>query len=87
MPGWDTFYVGNNKYLKNANYTLSLGKDVHCAAYRERLILSQIDFEDSEAPFSKKAVIIPSNVYFQFIDTIDRAYQSFNKGATSVGNR
>ena len=81
MPGRDTFYVGNNKYLKNANYTLSLGEDVYCAAYRERLILGPIDFEDGEARFSKKAVIIPSNVYFQFVDTIDRAYQSFQQGS------
>ena len=54
MPGRDTFFVGNDKYLKNANYTLALGEDVYCAAYRERLWLGPIEFTDGEAKFSKK---------------------------------
>ena len=81
MPGRDTFYVGNNKYLKNANYTLCLGEDIYCSAYRERLVLGPIEFDDGEARFSKKAVIIPSGVYYEFVDTIHKAYQSFQIGS------
>ena len=81
MPGRDTFFVGNDKYLKNANYTLALGEDVYCAAYRERLLLGPIEFTDGEAIFSKKAVIIPCNVYYQFVDTVRKAYHSFHTGS------
>ena len=81
MPGHDTFYVGDNNYLKNSNYSLSLGEDVYCCAYQERLVMGPITLDDGEAKFSKKAIIIPSSVYYEFVDTIHKAHQSFQDGS------
>ena len=80
MPGKDTFYV-NKKYLKNANYTLALGSDTYAAAYQERIILGPVELDPSgEALFTKKAVIIPSNVYFEFINAVRRGFKAFQDG-------
>ena len=81
MPGRDTFYVGDKKYLKNANYSLCLGEDIYCCAYHERIIMGPINFDDGEAKFTKKAVIIPASAYFEFVDTITKAHESFQNGS------
>ena len=81
MPAREMFYVGNNKYVKNSNYSLFLGGDIYCCAYRERLVLGPMDFDDGEAHFSKKAVVIPSDVYYDFVETIHKAHQSFQVGS------
>ena len=71
MPGRESFHVGTNKYLKNANFSLCLGEDVYVAAFREKLVagVTEVDAE-GDLRFSKKAIVIPSNVYYQFVDQL-----------------
>ena len=77
MPGKDNFYI-NKKYLKNANYTLALGSDTYIACYQERLVLGPVELDSTgEALFTKKAIIIPSNVYYGFTNAVRRGYQAF----------
>ena len=78
MPGKDTFYV-NNKYLKNANYTLALGSDTYIAAYQERIVAGPVELcpNSGDARFTKKAVIIPSNVYFAFTNSVRKGLEAF----------
>ena len=79
MPSKDCFQVGQ-KFLKNSNYYLPLNEDCYIAAYQERVILGHVeDFDQDLAKFNKKAIVIPSNVYFEFVDCVRRAYQSFQE--------
>ena len=65
MPSKDCFQVGT-KLLKHANYYLPLNEDCYIAAYQERVLLVHVeDFEQDMAKFNKKAIVIPSNVYYQ----------------------
>ena len=65
MPSKDCFQVGT-KLLKHANYYLPLNEDCYIAAYQERVLLGHVeDFEQDMAKFNKKAIVIPSNVYYQ----------------------
>ena len=65
MPLKDCFQVGT-KLLKHANYYLPLNEDCYIAAYQERVLLGHVeDFEQDMAKFNKKAIVIPSNVYYQ----------------------
>ena len=65
MPSKDCFQVGT-KLLKHANYYLPLNEDCYIAAYQERVLLGHVeDFEQDRAKFNKKAIAIPSNVYYQ----------------------
>ena len=65
MPSKDCFRVGT-KLLKHANYYLPLNEDCYIAAYQERVLLGHVeDFEQDMAKFNKKAIVIPSNVYYQ----------------------
>ena len=67
MPSKDCFQVGT-KLLKHANYYLPLNEDCYIAAYQERVLLGHVeDFEQDMAKFNKKAIVIPSNVYYQVI--------------------
>ena len=80
MVGRDTFYV-NKKYLKNANYSLALGDDMYVASYNERILMGRVELDASgEALFTKKAVIIPSNVYFVLTNAIKRGTKAFKEG-------
>ena len=65
MPSKDCFQV-ETKLLKHANYYLPLNEDCYIAAYQERVLLGHVeDFEQDMAKFNKKAIVIPSNVYYQ----------------------
>ena len=65
MPSKDCFQVGT-KLLKHANYYLPLNEDCYIAAYQERVLLGHVeDFEQDMAKFNKKAIVIPSNLYYQ----------------------
>ena len=65
MPSKDCFQVGT-KLLKHANYYLPLNEDCYIAAYQEQVLLGHVeDFEQDMAKFNKKAIVIPSNVYYQ----------------------
>ena len=79
MPGKDNFYV-NNKYLKNANYLLALGSNNYIAAFRKRIVAGQTELcpESGDARFTKKAIIIPSNVYFAFTNAVRKGLQAFH---------
>ena len=81
MPGRESFTVGTNKYLKNANYALCLGGDLYACAFRERLILGPIDFDDGEAKFSKKAVIVPASAYYELVNALHKGAESFGSGS------
>ena len=77
MGGKDSFQVGN-KYLKNSNYYVPLNDDYYIAAYQERILIGKVeDFDGDNAKFNKKSIVIPSNVYFEFVDCIRKACQSF----------
>ena len=79
MGGKDCFQVGI-KHLRNANYYLPLDEDCYIASYQERVLVGHVeDFDDDNAKFNKKAIVIPSNVYFQFVDTISKAHDSFER--------
>ena len=39
----------------------------------------QLNYQDM-AKFNKKAIVIPSNVYFEFVNCISKAYQHFQDG-------
>ena len=79
MPGKDNFYV-NNKYLKNANYSLALGSDTYIAAFRERIVAGPTELcpESGDVRFTKKAIIIPSNVYFAFTNAVRKGLQGLH---------
>ena len=80
MVGKDTFFI-NKKYLKNSNYSLSLGSDIFAASFQERLIIGPVSLDDTgDALFTKKAVVVPSQTYFDFINSVRRAKQDFEKG-------
>ena len=80
MPTKECFQVGT-KHLKFSNYALSLNEDCYIAAYQERVILGRVeDFDQDMAKFNKKAIVIPSNVYFEFVNCISKAYQHFQDG-------
>ena len=79
MPSKDCFQVGQ-KFLKNANYYLSLNEDCYIAAYQERVLIGHVeDFDQDMAKFNKKAIVIPSNVYFEIVNTIRKGKESFDK--------
>ena len=66
--------------MKNSNYVLPLKEDCYIAAYQERVLLGHVeDFDQDMAKFSKKAIVIPSNVYFELVDAIRKAYQCFQE--------
>ena len=80
MPSKDCFQVGQ-KFLKNANYYMALNEDCYIAAFQERVLLGHVeDFEQDMAKFNKKAIVIPNNVYFQFVDCLSKAYKCFQEG-------
>ena len=82
MPGRESFHVGTNKYLKNANFSLCLGEDVYVAAFREKLIAGVTEADaEGDLRFSKKAIVIPSNVYYQFVDCVFKAQESFEQNS------
>ena len=79
MPSKDCFQVGQ-KFLKNVNYYLSLNEDCYIAAYQERVLIGHVeDFDQDMAKFNKKAIVIPSNVYFEIVNTIRKGKESFDK--------
>ena len=52
MPSKDCFQVGQ-KFLKNANYYLSLNEDCYIAAYQERVLIGHVeDFDQDMAKFN-----------------------------------
>ena len=85
MPGRDTFYVGDKKYLKNANYSLCLGEDIYCCAYHERIIMGPINFDDGEAKFTKKAVIIPASAYLDLLTLLPKPLNPSKMAVRSTG--
>ena len=81
MPGKDTFHV-NKKYLKNANYSLALGNDTYVASFQERILIGPVCLDDTgEALFTKKAIVIPSQSYFELINAVRRAEKSYEENS------
>ena len=79
MPGKANFHV-LNKQLKDANYSLALGGDVYVASYQQRLLIGPISHEEGPNPvFSKKAIVIPSSCYFEFVNCVHKAHKCFEE--------
>ena len=76
MPSKDSFHVGK-KLLSESNYSLLLGEDTYVGAYNQRILIGPVDFEDGEARFSKKSIVIPSSCYFDFVNCVSKAYHCF----------
>ena len=85
MPGKDTYHVGN-KFLKNAGFYINLGSDVFAASFKERILIGTCEFDDKDdGYFSKKSIVIPSTVYVNFVQCLQKAMQFFTndkEGAT-----
>ena len=81
MPGKDTFHV-NKKYMKNANHSLALGNDTYVASFQERILIRPMCLDDTwEALFTKKAIVIPSQSYFELINAVRRAEKSYEENS------
>ena len=79
MPaGKDNFHINANKYVKSGNYSIGLGNDTYVSAFQERLIIGPVCLDDAgEALFTKKAVVIPAQSFFEFTNAVRRAEKSF----------
>ena len=69
--------------LNHANYTLCLPSGLFVAAYMEKILMgyAEMDQHTGKMMFTKKTIIIPSTSFFQFVQTIKKAYQALKTGS------
>ena len=68
--------------LDHANYVTCLPSGIFVAAFLQRILIGYTETnEDGQTVFAKKTVIIPSESFFDFVQTIKKGYQALKNGS------
>ena len=65
-------------YLNNSNYHLALEEN-HVACFHDKVVLGRIEVDETNGrvKFNKKSIFLPSRVFKNFSECLDRAHRSF----------